>query len=84
MQMGVDISVGFIGLEYPNISAVMLTRLSNYSAYGVTADSPVDSLAAPGPVTPIEERIGRKGLNDSLLVQLGKIIPLSTDEQCAY
>jgi hypothetical protein len=29
MQMGVDISVDFIGLEFPNISAVMLTRLSN-------------------------------------------------------
>ena len=84
MQMGVDISVGFIGLEFPNISTVMLTRLSNYSAFGVTADSTVDSLGAPGPVTPIEERIVRKGLNDSLLVQQGKIIPLSTDEQCAY
>ncbi len=84
MQMGFEIRVGFIGVEFPNISAVMLTRSSNCSVYGVTAELTVDLLAAPGTVTSIEERIVRKWLNDSLLVQHGKIIPLSTDEQYAY
>lgn len=84
MRMSGDLKIGIVGFAFPTIKAVMVARFSSYSVVGTSATTPGDSLIIPEPVKPPENRLVEEGLNDSLLVQQGKIIPLSTEERATY